>query len=78
MITEIQFGQQPHGAYTKYNSRWRTAMLADIEREIAFAKNWQPYGYTNVLFCRATASIYITRAEIASNEAVGASKGGAI
>jgi hypothetical protein len=76
MITEITFGQQPHGAVTKYRAHWRTATLADIEQEIAFAKNWQPYGYTNVLFCRATASIYITRAEIASNETVGALKGG--
>jgi hypothetical protein len=76
MITEITFGQQPHGAMTKFNPRWRTAELSAIETEIAFAKNWQPYGYNTVLFCRATASIYILKAEIASNETVGVSKGG--
>lgn len=66
MFTEIKFHQIPHGAMTLYNPAFREAALIDIELAIDFANEWQPFGYTGVLFCRNTASVYVVREEISA------------
>ena len=61
MIKEIKWTNSPHDACQIYKPEFRGMKLDEIEKEINFEKEWKPFGYTEMLFSRNTATVFITR-----------------
>lgn len=58
-MQEIEISHIPANSVQIHSPRFRDMPNGDVEAVVKFKTQWEPYGYTNAVLCRATGTVYI-------------------